>query len=303
MTKPFRIMKGEPVDMALLRLPVWQFPKFNGFRFYVKGGVVYTSSNSPFRNVHVQAWFKDCEDFDGEFVVGDPADCHNSLEKTSSVVSSADKPINDLRAYVFDHIGDLSAPFADRYAKLEHLPGIEAWKQHKVLRAPYWVANSAAEVVARNKQLIDAGWEGTITRDPEAPYKCGKSTAKEATMGKLKNFTDGEFLIVGWEERMHNGNEATTSATGRTKRSSAKAGKVGRGDLGSFELETKEGNRFNCGTGFTDKQRADYWAVKEQLVALREYAKIAWHATGTKDVPLIPTFLQIRPKWDMTTDS
>ena len=38
MTKPFRIMKGDPVDPKHLRYPLYVFPKFNGFRGYIKDG-------------------------------------------------------------------------------------------------------------------------------------------------------------------------------------------------------------------------------------------------------------------------
>ena len=99
---------------------------------------------------------------------------------------------------------------------------------------------------------------------------------------------------------MHNGNEATVSETGRTKRSTAKTGKTGRGDLGALICKTKDGHEFGVGTGFSDEQRAQFWAIKEELVKNREYAKVKFHETGTKDVPLLPVFIQIRPKEDMT---
>ena len=117
-------------------------------------------------------------------------------------------------------------------------------------------------------------------------------------MGKLKQFSDAEFEIVGVEERMHNGNEAIVSETGRTKRSTAKAGKTGRGDLGALICKTKEGHEFGVGTGFSDEQRALYWRIKDTLRG--EFAKVKFHETGTKDVPLLPVFIQIRPKEDMT---
>ena len=53
-------------------------------------------------------------------------------------------------------------------------------------------------------------------------------------------------------------------------------------------------------TGFTDDQRRAFWLIKEELVKNREYAKVRFHETGTKDVPLLPVFLQVRPKEDMT---
>lgn len=294
--KPFRIMKGDPVDPKYLRYPLYVFPKFNGFRVYVKDEVVYTASNKPFKNKLLQDAFKLFHNHDGEFVVGDPSDGHNSLEKTSSVVTSQ-KPIDDLRFYVFDWIGDLALPFRVRNG----LPGgalIDEWQKFKVVRAPCEIAHCWEDVLRIERKYVEAGWEGVITRDPEAPYKCGRSTAREAFMGKLKQFRDAEFKIVGFEERMHNGNEATVSETGRTKRSTAKAGKTGRGDLGALICKTKEGHEFGVGTGFTDAQRGEFWRIKDELIG--KHAKVKYHETGTKDVPLLPVFIHIRPEEDMT---
>lgn len=299
MAKPFRVMKGDPVDPRLLRYPVAVFPKFNGFRGYMKDGVVYTASNKPFKNGRLQARYRDglFNNLDGEFVVGDPADGHNSLEKTSSVVTSQ-KPIDDLRFYAFDWIGDLNMPFGERYEKLNKFAGMQGRDDFVVLRAPFEMAHNWEDVLRIERKYVSMGWEGVITRDLAAPYKCGRSTAREAYMGKLKQFSDAEFEITGWEERMHNGNEATISETGRTKRSTAKAGKIGRGDLGALICKTKDGHEFGVGTGFTDEQRAQFWGIKHQLIG--QFAKVKFHETGTKDVPLLPVFLQIRPKEDMT---
>ncbi len=299
MTKPFRVMKGDPVDPRFLRYPVAVFPKFNGFRGYMKDGVAYTASNKPFKNKELQARFchRDFEGLDGEFVVGDPADGHNSLEKTSSVVTSQ-KPIDDLRFYAFDWIGNLNLPFGERNDKLQTLPDMDGHKNFMVMKAPFELAYTWEDVLRIERKYVEAGWEGVITRDLAAPYKCGRSTAREAFMGKLKQFSDAEFEIIGCEERMHNGNEAMVSETGRTKRSTAKAGKIGRGDLGALICKTKEGHEFGVGTGFSDGQRAQLWEIKHQLIG--QFAKVKFHETGTKDVPLLPVFLQIRPKEDMT---
>ena len=299
MTKPFRIMKGDPVDPKHLRYPLFVFPKFNGFRGYIKEGIVYTASNKPFKNRAMQEAFgrPEYEGLDGEFVVGDPADGHNSLEKTSSVVTSQ-KPIDDLRFYVFDWIGDLTSPYDLRLSFLSGYPKMGKGRGFEVVRAPYEVAHCWDDVLRIERKYVEGGWEGVITRDPKAPYKCGRSTAREAFMGKLKQFSDAEFKIVGFEERMHNGNEATVSETGRTKRSTAKAGKTGRGDLGALVLETEAGHQFGCGTGFTDAQRAEFWRIKDELIG--KHAKVKYHETGTKDVPLLPVFIQIRPEEDMT---
>ena len=305
MTKPFRIMKGDPVDPKFLRYPLYVFPKFNGFRGYIKDGVVYTASNKPFKNRTLQEtfglWVYD--GLDGEFVVGDPADGDNSLNRTSSVVTRADASIADLRFYAFDVITDHDAvpppPYHERYGLVNRgLPGFNRRELCLVVSAPRKIVNSYEELCAFEAALVAKGWEGVITRDPNAPYKCGRSTAREAYMGKLKQFIDAEFEVIGFEERMHNTNEATVNERGLTQRSSAKDGKVGRGDLGALICRTKEGHTFNVGTGFNDAQRAELWAVRHELTG--QLAKVKYHAVGSNTVPVLPVFLQIRPAEDMT---
>ena len=179
MTKPFRIMKGDPVDPKFLRYPLYVFPKFNGFRGYIKDGIVYTASNKPFKNRALQEAFgrPEYEGLDGEFVVGDPADGHNSLEKTSSVVTSQ-KPIDDLRFYVFDWIGDLASPYDLRLSFLSSYPKMGKGRGFEVARAPYEVAHCWDDVLRIERAYVKAGWEGVITRDPIAAYKCGRSTTR-----------------------------------------------------------------------------------------------------------------------------
>ena len=296
MTKPFRIMKGDPVDPKHLRYPLYVFPKFNGFRGYIKDGVVYTASNKPFKNRAMQEAFgkPEYEGLDGEFVVGDPADGDNSLNRTSSVVTRVDGDISDLRFYAFDCIDDLDRAFDSRHRQtFEKSNGVS-----HVYAVRCHIAYSWDDVVRIEHAYVEAGWEGVITRDPHAPYKCGRSTAREAYMGKLKQFIDDEFEIVGFEERMHNTNEATVNERGLTQRSSAQAGKVGRGDLGALICRTKEGHTFNVGTGFNDAQRADFWSFRNQLIG--QLAKVKYHAVGSNTVPVLPVFLQIRPAEDMT---
>lgn len=296
MTKPFRIMKGDPVDPKYLRYPLYVSPKFNGFRGYIKDGIVYTASNKPFKNRAMQEAFgkPEYEGLDGEFVVGDPSDGDNSLNRTSSVVTRVDGDISDLQFYVFDHLGDRTEPYKHRFYRAE----TQASELGYVVAADLVIVGSYEQLCAYEAELVAEGWEGVITRDPEAPYKCGRSTAREAYMGKLKQFIDAEFEIVGFEERMHNTNEATVNERGLTQRSSAQAGKVGRGDLGALICRTKEGHTFNVGTGFNDAQRADFWSFRNQL--LGQLAKVKYHAVGSNTVPVLPVFLQIRPVEDMT---
>ena len=111
----------------------------------------------------------------------------------------------------------------------------------------------------------------------------------EGYLLKLKRFEDAEAVVIGFEERMHNGNEATVSELGRTKRSSHKANKSGRGDLGALVCRTPEGIEFNIGTGFTDSDRQRIWDSRDQF--LGRNAKYKFFPVGVKEAPRHPVFL------------
>ena len=50
---------------------------------------------------------------------------------------------------------------------------------------------------------------------------------REGYLLKVKRFVDGEALVIGVTEPMHNANEAKTNELGRTARSHKKAGHGG----------------------------------------------------------------------------
>ena len=144
--------------------------------------------------------------------------------------------------------------------------------------------------------FLQMGYEGVMIRDPHGYYKNGRSTTNEGTLLKLKRFMDAEYEVVGFEERMHNGNEAIKDELGHTKRSSHAENKVGRGDLGALVL--RHGSvTFNCGSGFTDAEREDVW--KNRDVYLGKFAKIKSFQIGVKDLPRFPTFVGWRALEDM----
>ena len=49
MSKIFRVMKGEPVELEHLRYPLLVSPKLNGVRGYVRNGDVLSTSNKLLR--------------------------------------------------------------------------------------------------------------------------------------------------------------------------------------------------------------------------------------------------------------
>jgi DNA ligase-1 len=137
-----------------------------------------------------------------------------------------------------------------------------------------------------------------MLRDPNGRYKFGRSTAKEGILLKVKRFSDAEAVIVGFEERMHNGNPATTDALGHTERSSHKENLTGRGDLGALVVKCELfESEFNIGTGFDDATRKEIWDNRETY--LGKVVKFKYQTAGMKDVPRFPVYVGLRHENDL----
>lgn len=284
--KPFKPMLADPHVDELIRFPCLASPKLDGVRAIVRGGVVLSRSLKPIPNKHVQKLFGHLEHFDGELIVGE-SNHPDVLRKTVSGVMKADgEP--DVNYHVFDHV---------EYPHFEYQLRWEALCEYEnVYLVPQAEIVSHYELRKYEEDILAQGYEGVMLRDPNGHYKFGRSTAREGLLVKVKRFHDAEFEIVGFEERMHNANEATVSELGRTKRSSHKANKHGRGDLGALILKYGD-TTFNCGTGFSDEERALIWANQDQFRG--RLAKVKYFAYGIKDVPKLPSYLGIRDARDM----
>ena len=286
--KPFRPMLASPFDEALLKFPVLASPKLDGVRAIVRDGVVLSRALKPIPNKWVQQRFSHLEHFDGELIVG--ASNHPDVLRTttSGVMRVEGEP--DVSFHVFDHVENHARLYTVRYDLLEEDTEINVFvvPQHELM--------NTFELNAFEHEVLAEGYEGVMLRHPDAPYKFGRSTAREGYLLKVKRFHDAEFEIVGFEEEMFNANEATTSELGRTKRSSHKANKIPKGRLGALVLKYGD-TTFNCGTGFNDAERERIWAERERY--LGQFAKIKYFAHGIKDVPKLSSFLGIRDMRDM----
>lgn len=287
----FRPMLACEADLTKLRFPLLASAKLDGVRAVVRDGVVYSRSNKPIPNREVQRKFAYLRHFDGELIVGEPTSpsCYTD---TVSVVMSEDKPATNVTFFVFDHVEHLAATYRRRAEEIDIADAAIDVIRHEQLEV-----SDLDELLMTEGWALQEGYEGLILRRPDAPYKCGRSTANEGYLLKLKRFKDDEATIIGFEERMHNGNEATTNELGRTKRSSHKENKTGRGDLGAFICRTRDGIEFNIGTGFTDALRVEYWAAQDVL--LGQLVKFKYFPVGVKEAPRHPVFLGLRDPRDL----
>ena len=97
--------------------------------------------------------------------------------------------------------------------------------------------------VELNKAAVDGGYEGVMIKDVDAPYECKRTHA----WLKAKPFIEITLKVVDVEE-----------GTGRNA-----------GRLGAVIVEGEDDGynyRLNCGSGFTDAQRDEYWAERSSLI-------------------------------------
>lgn len=277
-------------SIAGLQYPLLASPKLDGIRAVVLNGRLVSRNLKAIRNAHTYDRFshESIEGLDGELICG-PHDAE-VFRRTTSAVSSADgEP--DVTFWVFDVYG-LSCGFEKRMA---YLRGLTLPKGVRVV--PHVYINNARELEKYETEQLALGFEGVMLRSLEGPYKEGRSTSREGYLMKLKRFEDAEAEVIGFEERMHNGNPATLDALGHTERSSHKANMVGRGDLGALVVRGLNGpyagQKFNIGTGFSDADRAWWWAGRDDK--LGTVVKYKFFPTGSKEAPRFPTYLAIVP--------
>lgn len=309
MNKPMLAVDCGGLDA--LTFPLIASPKLDGVRATIADhGHLLSRTLKPIPNVRVQALLSGLpEGLDGELIVGDPT-APDAYRKTVSVVMSDDKPVDGLVFHVFDW--QLRGPFwTERLVRLRALFN-QLTNRKAITLVPQIYIPSLAELLTIEAEWVAKGYEGVILRAPDAPYKYGRSTLKEGYLLKLKRFVDGEAVVIGVTELMHNANEATTNELGRTARSHKKAGLVPSGVMGTLVVrDTKTGVQFEIGTGFDAQLRAalfpsilvvigqpdDKRNIYERRVT--ELAKYKHFPVGAKDKPRHPVFLGWRDKRDV----
>ena len=297
-TKPMLASKCERPD--LLPFPVLATPKLDGIRCLKIGGKALTRSFKPISNRYVREWIEANlpDGVDGELMLRD-----GTFSETTSAIGRRDgQP--DFVFHIFDYVfeGRLDEPYRHRVADLDGLLGfsdLDPRSKHLVFVTPTLVHN-LSELEAFETKCIDDGYEGVMVRTPQSPYKCGRSTEREAWLLKIKRFEDSEALVLEPYEGMTNQNAAELDAFGRTKRSLAQAGMIGRGELGGFIVRhLSTGVEFRLGynhvAGGID--RVTLWMKRETLIG--RVVKFSHQPSGAKEAPRFPKFIGFRESWDM----
>lgn len=269
-----------------LVFPLYASPKLDGFRVLVRDGKAVTRRLLPVANDYIRNMLSDhqLDGFDGEVICGDPTaeDCYNKTQRAMLGNKIAEP---EFKYYAFDFHPMAGVDYTQRIANVQMLHlllrGSELRDRVVFLRPEY--VETLAQLEAYEATVLAQGYEGVILRTPFGHYKYGRSTRKSQGMLKLKRFVDIEGTVIGFEELMRNGNEATRDELGHTKRSSAQAGLVGGGTLGVMLVRLDDGEiaRLGMFKGLTAEDKQYIWDHKEEFMGRR--CKLSHFAVGAVD--------------------
>jgi DNA ligase-1 len=216
---------------------------------------------------------------DGEIMSSSFQDLMTQVHRKSDVKA------NDAILNLFDMcpLEDFEKGFWDKSQTIRSQM-VQAWveQNHELLPNVTCLANELVDLDTDagqlrykeiNAQAVAGGYEGIMIKDPEAGYKCKRSVA----WLKLKPFIEVSLTVVAVEE-----------GTGKN---------VGR--LGALVCEGEDDGRgivVNVGSGFSDDQRIDYWASREEVVGMVVEVRadaITQNQDGTYSLRF-PRFLRFR---------
>lgn len=330
MSKTFKPMLAGKTDGKSIRFPKLVSPKLDGVRVVIIGATVLSRKLIKIPNKFVQAKFGKPEynGLDGELIVGNPTDPNVYTNTMSGVMSIEGTP--DVSFNVFDDFSDRPGPESPFSKRLESVikRTKKFGKKSDVYPVLHVSVNNYEELSDLEQVYVENGYEGIMIRDPDAPYKFGRSTEKQEWLLKLKRFEDSEAVVLDVIEQMQNANKAELDNLGQAKRSSKKSGMVAKGVAGALSVrDLKTGVEFEIGSGFTDIQRAQLWAnytgksvsYKERVfdesdqrwktvkveakpsgtAVIGSIVKYRFQPAGVKEKPRFPVYLGLRDKRDM----
>lgn len=286
-TRPMLAVAVE--DLTKLKFPVLASPKLDGIRALKINGRLVSRTFKPIPNEFIRTVIEHSlpNGVDGELLVGS-----SFHESSSGVMSKEGQP--NFRFEIFDYIpGDLKRVFSKRYQDLNDMIQASSFGGKHFHVVEHKLISCVDDLVRYEELAVSQGYEGVMLRSMDGPYKCGRSTMKEGYLLKMKRFEDSEAVILGYEEQLHNTNEARYDAFGKTERSTAKSGMVPKGVLGTLIVrDISSGIEFKIGTGFDDSLRASLWKDRSSLPG--KLVKYKYQPSGIKEAPRFPTFIGIR---------
>lgn len=274
--KKFEVSLAEPFDPDRHELRgEWRLePKLDGLRCTVVCGIPYTRGGRRISgiddiigSISFMSGARSVDDvvLDGELIGSVDFDegsgivrCHDESRKGSivyNVFDAVEKGEWDARS---------TAPFFVRRSKI--VADIAPCERVRVVPSVSVIDPKIHELFHFRDSMIASGYEGAMAKDCSAQYCFGRSPA----MLKLKRFETGDYAIVDVTE-------------GRGKNA---------GMLGALWIDV-DGRACKVGSGFSDAQRIELWARREDLQG--KVVEVQYQNKSSKGALRFPVFVRMRP--------
>lgn len=258
--------------------------KMDGYRCLIVDGKAVSRNLKPIANNYVREKLEalNLPSLDGELILTDTKN-FNSVQSAFS--SHSGKP--NFKYVVFDDFSKPNLPYTMRFAEVAQYLRFNNCDGIVTLAFNETVTNEQ-DLQDLYDYALSKGEEGLIIRDPDGPYKYGRSTLNQGIMLKMKPVEDAEARVIRFEELMHNGDAGN----------SKKLENLFGGDkLGALVCETEDGVQFKLGSGFDDEQRKEIWYNQSKY--LGKLATYKYQNLTPAGKPRFPVFKGFRHSGDM----
>lgn len=295
--------KAENYEEDKVRFPIGALPKIDGVRGINPAGQMYARTLKRLKNRYTTEFYSkpEFEGIDGELAAQE--ETHPDLCRlTASAVNTIEgTPFTLWHGFDFIQQDILGLRYCERHQALAiHVRTMqEQGKCGTVRVVPLIVIDNVEQLRRQHAAWIEMGYEGTILRDLNGAHKNGKSTVKQGSYLRIKDFEDAEALVLAIIEGEENLNEAQTNELGHTYRTSHKDNKVPNGMVGSLlcmDLETKEEITVSAGSMPHDMRKYYFNHPEEIIQKIITYKRFP---KGVLNKPRFPTFKSIRSPEDM----
>ena len=284
-------------------------PKWDGMRAVLYGGKALSRSWKPLANAALQEFADDhagaltgldCEVFTGHSYA--PESFRESMSGVRSQGGSG-----AMTLVYFDNILMKDTSYEARIAAAKAM--VSGSFQHYegesydvvAMKCPTVELRSIEEILDYEAEVLAAGFEGAIVRRPYKGYKYNRATALGGELVKVKRRDTVDAVVIGYEARTENHNEAKTSELGFTTRSSHKENLVEVPMLGVLHIRILNGplvdtkQKVGVFRGLSHEDLRTLWDERETLEG-RHCEVSVDKATGGYEAGRCPVWIKWRPK-------
>lgn len=282
----WEVQQAYPIDKYPLKdgVEFWLTQKLNGVRATFYKGKLYARSGVPYEGLDHIIDVLDFDTnqgvvFDGELTLkskGELSD-NEAFRKSTGIINSDAADKTEICYTIFDVLptfefenGKSTEGYGGRRELLDQLrPFLEAGNGSVKVLPTLYHGTDKEKIGELLEQMVHEDKEGLMV-NLNVPYQRKRHNG----ILKVKRFYTMDLRILGCEE-----------GSGRLA-----------GTLGAFVLDYK-GNEVNVGSGFSDEQRASFWASKDEMTGQLcevKYKEISYDKNTGAESLQFPVFVSIR---------